>query len=284
MAHKRMFSKDITESDAFLDMPATTQLLYFHLGMKADDDGFLGNPKSVQKTLSCSDDDMRLLLAKRFLLTFSSGVVVVKHWLINNTVRSDRYNETKYLEEKNSLFIKENKAYSDSGDSGIPLGNQVATQKRIEEDRRVRDFPKKENPTDLLKRVVDIDVDGNPILEPKIKVPKVTKKDFRPFVDEVIALWNKAPNSLAVGVSKPLNPSSVNRLLPSADYNTDIHKLIGVRANQYGGIEKFKLAFKNYATEIINRIPNDKNDYHLNRMSLYDFLYQKNGFVKFINK
>lgn len=135
MAHKRMFSKDITGSDAFRDLPSSSQALYFHLGMEADDDGFIGNPKSIQRALGSTDDDLRLLLHKRFVLSFEDGVIVVKHWLINNTIRKDRYAPTRYLEQKSKLFIKKNKSYSDNKDSGIPIGNHLATQKRIGEDR-----------------------------------------------------------------------------------------------------------------------------------------------------
>lgn len=132
MAHKRMFSKDITTSDAFREMPASSQSLYFHLGMEADDDGFLDNYKGLMRAINASEDDLRVLISKRFLILFPSKVVVVKHWRINNTIRMDRYSETKHLEEKRALIIKENGAYTDVLDDG----NQVATQYRIEEDRK----------------------------------------------------------------------------------------------------------------------------------------------------
>src|SRR3990167_8660259 len=134
MAHKRMFSKDITGSDAFREMPPSSQALYFHLGMEADDDGFLDNYKGLMRAMSASDDDLKILLTKRFLILFPSKVVVVKHWLLNNTIRKDRYNETKHLDEKRALIVKENGSYSELP-SGKPSGNQLATQKRIEEDR-----------------------------------------------------------------------------------------------------------------------------------------------------
>lgn len=135
MAHKRMFSKDITTSDAFREMPASSQSLYFHLGMEADDDGFLDNYKGLMRSINASDDDLRVLLGKRFLILFPSKVVVVKHWLINNTVRKDRYSETKHLEEKRALIVKENGAYTELSD-GLPNGNQLATQYRIGKDRK----------------------------------------------------------------------------------------------------------------------------------------------------
>ena len=113
MANKRMFSKQITTSDAFLDMPASSQLLYFHLNMEADDDGFVANPKRIMRMLSSGDDDLKILLVKRFLLSFENGVVVIKHWLLHNAVRKDMYKETQYLDEKKQLTIKENGTYTE---------------------------------------------------------------------------------------------------------------------------------------------------------------------------
>lgn len=113
MAQKRMFSKQIVDSDAFLDMPATTQLLYFHLNMQADDDGFVGNPKKVIRMTGASEDDFKILSAKRFILTFESGVIVIKHWKLHNYIQKDRYHTTQYLEEKTSLTTKENSVYTE---------------------------------------------------------------------------------------------------------------------------------------------------------------------------
>lgn len=112
MAHKRMFSKDITESDAFADMPLSTQALYFHLGMSADDDGFVNNAKKIQRGIGASPDDLNLLIAKKFLIKFDSGVVVIKHWRINNAIRNDRKNDTKYSDEMGLLCVQENGSYS----------------------------------------------------------------------------------------------------------------------------------------------------------------------------
>ena len=112
MAERRMFAKTIIDSDAFLDMPHTTQLLYFHLSMRADDDGFINNPKNIMRMIGCKDDDLKILLTKKFLLPFESGVVVIKHWQIHNYIQKDRYHETKYKEEKAMLQLDENKAYT----------------------------------------------------------------------------------------------------------------------------------------------------------------------------
>ena len=130
MAERRMFAKTIIDSDAFLDMPATTQVLYFHLAMRADDDGFVNSPRRIMRLVGCAEDDLRLLVAKRFLIPFDSGIVVIKHWRIHNYLRSDRYKETVYADEKAMLTVKENGAYTVTGEvvdtvgipSGIPSG------------------------------------------------------------------------------------------------------------------------------------------------------------------
>jgi len=142
MAEKRMFAKTIIDSDAFLDMPMSTQALYFHLSMRADDDGFINNPKKIQRMIGSSEDDMRVLCAKSFVIPFESGVVVIKHWRINNYLRADRYKPTIYQDEMNSLEIKENGSYTKK-DDGIPAVYQVVdereTQISIDKDRLDKD-------------------------------------------------------------------------------------------------------------------------------------------------
>ena len=133
MAERRMFAKTIIDSDAFLEMPQSTQLLYFHLSMRADDDGFINKPKTVMRMVCCKEDDMRILIGKKFIIPFESGVVVIKHWKIHNYIRNDRYNETKYCEEKSTLEFDENGAYKLM--DGIPLVNQMDTQVRLGKDR-----------------------------------------------------------------------------------------------------------------------------------------------------
>jgi hypothetical protein len=110
-----MFSMQIVDSDSFLTMPLSTQALYFHLNMRADDDGFVNNPRSIQRLIGASDDDCKLLIAKRFILTFESGVIVIKHWCINNYIRGDRKKDTLYPEEMALLKVKDNGAYTMSG-------------------------------------------------------------------------------------------------------------------------------------------------------------------------
>lgn len=112
MAERRMFAKTIIDSDAFIDMPMSARLLYYDLGMRADDDGFVNSPKKIMKFSGASDDDFRILSAKKFIIPFESGVVVIKHWKIHNYIRKDTYTETKYKCEKAMLYTDENNAYS----------------------------------------------------------------------------------------------------------------------------------------------------------------------------
>lgn len=112
MAERRMFAKTIIDSDAFLDMPLSTQSLYFHLSMRGDDDGFINNPKKIQRMIGASDDDLKLLIAKNFIIPFESGIVVIKHWKIHNYIRGDRKKETVYPDEMSLLETKGNGAYT----------------------------------------------------------------------------------------------------------------------------------------------------------------------------
>lgn len=150
MAERRMFAKTIIDSDAFQDMPLSTQALYFHLSMRADDDGFINNPKKIQRMVGCGDDDLKLLMAKRFILVFESGVIVIKHWKIHNYIRNDRYKPTLYQDEKALLADKDNKAYTFAEELskhdeklGIPDDNQAVyqmdTQVRLGKDRLGKD-------------------------------------------------------------------------------------------------------------------------------------------------
>jgi hypothetical protein len=123
-----MFAKTIVLSDAFLDMPLSARCLYFTLGMLADDDGFVNNPKSIMRQAGASLDDMNLLIGKRFILTFDSGIIVIKHWRIHNYIQKDRYKESKYIEEKATLMVDEKGAYTVC----IQNVSKVDTQVRLE--------------------------------------------------------------------------------------------------------------------------------------------------------
>lgn len=140
MADKRMFNKKITTSDAFRDMPVSAQNLYFHLNMEADDDGFVNKPRQIMQAVKASEDDLKLLIVKRFIIGFDSGIIVIKHWRMHNTLRKDRYHPTDYQEELRMLGIKENGTYSEIpialpenvATKWQPNGNQMATEIRLD--------------------------------------------------------------------------------------------------------------------------------------------------------
>ena len=111
MANRRMFSLSVVDTDLFLEMPQSSQNLYFHLGMRADDDGFVSNTKKIMKMIGATDDDIKLLIAKQYIIPFDSGIIVIKHWRMNNYLRNDRYKETNYKEEKQQIVVDDNLVY-----------------------------------------------------------------------------------------------------------------------------------------------------------------------------
>ena len=131
MAERRMFAKTIIDSDAFLDMPMSARLLYYDLAMRADDDGFINSPKKIMKFIGATNDDMNILIMRKFIIPFDNGVVVIKHWRIHNYIRKDTYNETAYKEEKSMLELDENKAYRMSSQLSV---DEPLTQVRLGKD------------------------------------------------------------------------------------------------------------------------------------------------------
>jgi hypothetical protein len=150
MAERRMFAKTIIDSDAFLEMPMSARLLYYDLSMRADDDGFNNSPRKVMRTVGATTDDLNILIARKFIIPFDNGVVVIKHWRIHNYIRKDTYNETPYKEQKALLEYDENNAYRVITDQETPLldapstsrGRAVdepSTQDRLGKDRLGKD-------------------------------------------------------------------------------------------------------------------------------------------------
>jgi len=135
MAERRMFAKAIIDSDAFLDMPISSRLLYYDLAMRADDDGFVNSPKKIIRMIGASEDDIRELIAKKFILPFDNGVVVIKHWKIHNYIRKDTYKATNYKEQLQSLTLDENNAYTQAFPTPATVSNDSVdgpwTQDRI---------------------------------------------------------------------------------------------------------------------------------------------------------
>lgn len=245
MAQRRMFSPDIVQSDAFLEMPPSTQALYFQLGMKADDDGFV-NPRVVMRMIGSSDDELKVLIGKRFVLPFENGVIVIKHWKINNLVRKDFYKPTIYLEQREKLYLKENGSYTDDSSQGKRLVNEPLTQVRLGKVNKVNRYVSFEEE----KLPIRVDVE-----EPR-KSTKVDASGFGVFweayphkADKLSALaeWKKlSPTDRAAALADvPARASSEMWLSEEGKYVPMAKKyLAGQRWND--PLPKKKLLFKKY--------------------------------------
>lgn len=185
MAERRMFAKTIIDSDAFLDMPLSAQALYFHLSMRADDDGFLNNANKIMRMIGANKNDYDLLVSKRFIILFNDGICVIKHWRIHNYIRNDRYKETIYQEEKAMLSVKENKAYTINEDiqrieitnSGIPLGIPYDNQMVYQVETQVR-LGKDSIDKNNIKDIPSTCVPGNVVDDNKSKKSKAPKHKY----------------------------------------------------------------------------------------------------------
>ena len=260
MAERRMFAKTIIDSDAFIDMPLSTQALYFHLSMRADDDGFINNPKKIQRMIGASDDDLKVLIMKRFIIPFESGIVVIKHWKIHNYIRNDRYKPTIYSEEKAMLESKENGAYTEADNSCIPSDNQVVyqmdTQVRLGKDRLGKDsIGEDKKGTEALPPPSEQD-DLVSQLREKYDVPaeKKTRKAFYPpSVDEVKAYCSERKNS--VDAEKFVDYYSSNGWMVGKNKMKDWKAAVRTwEKNQYGNQKKASSEndtskFKNYTED-----------------------------------
>ena len=206
MAEKRMFSKTIVDSDAFLDMPLSAQALYFHLSMRADDDGFLNNAKKIMRIINANQNDYDLLIAKAFIIQFDDGICVIKHWRINNYLRNDRYKPTIYQEQKNMLEIKDNGRYSLKNSGGIPNDHQCVTQYSIDKnsiDKINKDIlsNKKETHEEIIEY---LNKKANTKFRPNSTATKrhlnarlaegFTIDDFKKVIDIKCAQWLNDPN------------------------------------------------------------------------------------------
>lgn len=198
MAQKRMFTMKIVDSDAFLEMPLSTQCLYFHLNMRADDDGFIGNTKRIMKITGASEDDLRLLIAKRFVLTFEDGVIVIKHWRMHNTLSRDRYAETSYTDEKKMLLLKDNGSYSLTGGNPIDDTRLIERSGRQTQQRRNKDATKTHSDKGL-----DIDIDKEKDNKLIVSKDTICQTDVRRVIEE----WNKL-QEVGINPIRDIKPSS----------------------------------------------------------------------------
>ncbi len=202
MAQKRMFDKTIADSDDFLDMPLTTQALYFHLNIRADDDGFIDNCNSIMRIIGAKEDDFKLLIAKRYLIPFESKVCVVRHWLIHNTIRKDRYNPTIHLDEKRQLIVNE-KVYSLKDDEYT--GNHLATNWQPSIDKNSID---KISIEESSKELLNIDRSSNiDELDSKcLEVCEILEKEFgrtiTPLELEKIKMWEYPVDIIKLAIAE----------------------------------------------------------------------------------
>jgi hypothetical protein len=230
MANKRMFTMKICDSDAFLDMPLSTQCLYFHLNMRADDDGFIGNSKRIARLIGASDDDLKLLVAKRFVIPFEDGVMVIKHWRMHNTLSQNRYHETQYIEEKNMLRLKENGAYSLEDGAEIDDSKLIDAKKNYDNRHRL-DIGSTSADSDLdLDLDIEEDIDtisasGNaPDEQPK---PETSKKDIDKFFESIWSLYpnKKGKGQVSDSKKKTLYKIGIEEMTRAIDrYKTDLAK------------------------------------------------------------
>lgn len=254
MAQKRMFTMKIVDSDAFLDMPATTQCLYFHLNMRADDDGFIGNPKRIMKITGASEDDLRLLIAKRFVLTFEDGVIVIKHWRMHNTLSRDRYTETSYIDEKRMLLLKENGSYSLASGNVIDDTKLIERSNRQTHNRRNKDATKTHSDKGLGK---GLDIDKEKDNKLIVSKDTICQTDVRRVIEE----WNKL-QEVGINPIRDIKPSSKR------------YQLLKGRIREYG------------IDEVLNAINNVRNSDFLrgenNRgwMITFDWFVKPNNFTK----
>lgn len=197
-----MFAKSIVLSDAFLDMPMSARYLYFTLGMLADDDGFVGNPKAIMRQCGASQDDMAILLNKRYVLGFDSGVIVIKHWRINNYLRADRYQKSTYYEEKETLTLDQKGAYIEDENVGIPGGIPSIGKDSIDKDN-IYILSDKDTDNDAAKEIINYlnSVMNTKYTTCKSTVQKIrariaeghTVDDFKTVIDKKFKSWGKDP-------------------------------------------------------------------------------------------
>jgi len=214
MAEKRMFTKRVTNSDEFLSMPNSTQNLYFHLNMEADDEGFVNSPKRIMRTILSSEDDLNLLLMKRFVIGFKSGVIVIKHWKMHNTLRKDRFKPTDYHEEKALLIEKDNGVYTECQ----PSVNQVSTNGMHSIDKC---------------SVVEVSIDkvSKELVENKTLDITVIKE----IIDYLNKICERSYRS-STGKTKQLIKSRINEGFTIDDFK----KVIDIKNEQWGDDNKMK--------------------------------------------
>ncbi|MDQ7251912.1 conserved phage C-terminal domain-containing protein [Pediococcus pentosaceus] len=246
MAQRRMFSKKITDTDTFLDMPLSSQALYFHLNMHADDDGFVSNAKTVKRMIGSSDDDLKLLLTKNFIFAFESGVVVIKDWKIHNYIRKDTYNTTIYGDEKEQLSQDENGSYTLSPRAVDEPSPQVRLGKvRLGKDSNIYSSSNDEPHIDLetFKEIISYlnEKAGTKYRASGSKTQRLIKarfndgfndEDFRKVIDIKVAEWS------GTDMAKYLRPETLFGTKFESYLNQEVKKSkTNKGGDSYGGLE-----------------------------------------------
>ena len=238
MAKKRMFSLDIIDTDLFLEMPQTSRLLYYELCMRADDDGFVGSPKKIQRMVGCSDDDFKVLITKQFIIPFDTGIVVIKHWKIHNYIQKDRYKETIYTTEKSQLNQEENGMYTKCIQNVYKLDTQIRLDK-IRLDKNSIDY----------NNIVEI-YNENCYNLPKIsKLTEKRKTNIRKFLKEFTLEDFKNICTLANN-SKFLTGNNDRNWKADFDFLLRVDKATAILENKYsnngskGNFDDFKELWK----------------------------------------
>ena len=239
MAEKRMFSKIIIDSDCFLDMPLSTQALYFHLSMRADDEGFINSPKKIQRAVGCTDDDLRLLIAKSFIIPFESGVIVIKHWKIHNTLRKDRTKATIYNDEKSMLQTDESGAYS-------LVDNQMSTNCQPNDNQLTTNCPHRLDKIRLDKIRLD-----------KIRLDKISIDKCNTDISNGVTLLQNC--STDIDIDKDIEKSESNNK-PNGSKSKSSKPAIRHKYGEYNNVllsdedmEKLKAEIPNYE-DYINKL------------------------------
>lgn len=224
MAERRMFAKKIVESDSFLDMPSNSQALYFHLCMNADDDGFINNPKKIQRMVGCNEDDYRCLIDKKFIITFDSGIIVIKHWKMHNYIQSDRYRPTDYQDEIAMLNIKKNKAYTFKEDN-VVVAEDV--KEKVERDpsvyKEIIDYLNQKASTKYrstgkaTRRYIETRLNENFLIE-----------DFKTVIDKKCSEW------MNTEMQSYLRPQT----LFGTKFESYLNQKVGRKKNQFNNFEQ----------------------------------------------
>lgn len=264
MANRRMFSLDVVDTDLFMNMPMTAQNLYFHFGMRADDDGFVSSPKTLMRMLGANEDDLRILISKGLMLPFDSGIVVIVDWNINNQLRKDRYKETIYVVEKSQLKMENGRYYIKNKqieNAWQPYGNHMATQYSLGEDSIDKDNkdimsevsedtieqPVKEeekyNKESFERKIVDKLIDHVVKLNPRQKEKPKTTKQLNAWCDEVekmIRIDKFSEKEVEMMLDFAITDSFWHKnILSTAKLRKQTDKLmIAIKAKNKGGMEK----------------------------------------------